>query len=73
MEIQIALHVFAMVHHMSCIGRKNKFTKDVESAIARIRTYACPPNAVRLNKSTPCGVMGKCNECYLQNVCAIIL
>ena len=49
-------------HVMVLVGR-NKFTKDVESAIARIRTYACPPNAVRLNKSPPCGVMGKSNEC----------
>lgn len=50
-------HVFVLVG-------MNKFTDDVESAIKRIRTYACPANAKRLNKSTPCGIIGRCGECY---------
>ena len=41
----------------------NKIAADVESGIKRVRTYACPANAKRLNKNTPCGVLGKCGEC----------
>ena len=41
----------------------NKVVADVESGIKRIRTQACPPNCIRLNKNTPCSITGVCGEC----------
>ena len=55
-----------MVHgpqHVFILVGMNKLASDVDAAIKRIRTYACPANAKRLNKKTPCGVVGKCAEC----------
>jgi hypothetical protein len=40
----------------------NKVTSDLEAAIARCRT-ATPPNALRLNGSTPCTQTGYCVDC----------
>ena len=45
----------------------NKVAADVESAIKRIRTYACPANATRLNRNTPCKNAGICGECLLDD------
>lgn len=41
----------------------NKITPDLASAIDRVRNVAAPPNAVRLNKKTPCAITGKCSYC----------
>lgn len=41
----------------------NKIVSDVESGIARVRNFAAPPNAVRLNKETPCKYTGRCGDC----------
>ena len=60
---RVGLLVHGPRHVMVLVGM-NKLTDDVESAIKRIRTYACPANAKRLNKSTPCGTLGRCGECY---------
>ncbi len=51
-------------HVMMFVGM-NKVAADVESAIKRIRTYACPANAIRLNHTTPCAIAGVCGECLL--------
>lgn len=59
---RVGLLVHGPKHVMILVGM-NKITTDVESAIKRIRTYACPANAKRLQKNTPCGVLGKCGEC----------
>lgn len=49
----------------------NKIVPDIESAIKRVRNIAAPPNAVRLNKNTPCFVTGKCADCFsLDCICA---
>lgn len=56
----------ALIHgpkHVIIIAGMNKVTADVESAYKRVKTNACPPNAVRLNRNTPCGKTGKCGEC----------
>jgi len=42
----------------------NKIVPNVESGIKRVRDIAAPPNAVRLNKKTPCATIGKCEDCY---------
>lgn len=41
----------------------NKLVSDVASGYARVRNLASPPNAVRLNKNTPCFHTGKCGDC----------
>lgn len=45
------------------IAGMNKVVPDVESAIARVRNMAAPPNGVRLNTNTPCAKLGKCADC----------
>lgn len=42
----------------------NKLVDDIESGIDRVRNVAAPPNAVRLNRNTPCKTTGKCSYCY---------
>lgn len=56
----------ALIHgpkHVIIIAGMNKVTADVESAYKRVKTNACPPNAVRLNRNTPCGKIGECGDC----------
>ena len=42
------------------IGRNKLVEGGLDEAIGRIRRSACPPNARRLGKRTPCGVAGRC-------------
>lgn len=42
----------------------NKVVTDIDSGFKRVRNIASPPNAVRLNKKTPCAITGKCENCY---------
>lgn len=42
----------------------NKLVPDAESGIRRVRNIAAPPNAMRLNKNTPCAKTGKCADCF---------
>lgn len=44
------------------VGR-NKIVPDLESAMARIKQYAAPTNAMRLGMKTPCVKTGRCEEC----------
>jgi len=44
------------------VGR-NKVVEDLEAAIERIKDYAAPVNAMRLNKKTPCAKTAACEEC----------
>ena len=44
------------------VGR-NKVVEDLEAAIERIKDYAAPVNAMRLNKKTPCAKTSLCEEC----------
>ena len=45
------------------IGRNKVVEGGVDDAIARIRAKACPPNARRLGRRTPCAATGKCADC----------
>ena len=61
----------ALIHgpqHVFIIAGMNKTVKNVQDAFDRVRTHACPPNAVRLNKATPCAKVGYCMNC-LSNDC----
>jgi len=46
----------------------------LNTAIARIRRHACPPNAKRLKLNTPCALTGACNqpECGDDCMCRVI-
>ncbi len=58
--------VAALIHgpqHVFIIAGMNKVVKDVEDGVRRTRVAACPPNAVRLGRQTPCGLTGKCADC----------
>ena len=51
------------------IAGMNKIVKDVDEAIARIKTIAAPINCVRLNKDTPCANIGICGNCLKDTIC----
>lgn len=58
--------VACLIHgpeHVMLIVGMNKVVRDLDSAVKRIRTNACPPNAVRLNMQTPCALTGRCADC----------
>lgn len=42
---------------------KNKLAEDYESAMEHIKTVACPANARRLGRKTPCATLGYCTDC----------
>ena len=44
------------------VGR-NKVVSDLEDAMMRIKNYAAPANAIRLNMKTPCVKTSYCEEC----------
>ena len=54
--------IFGVPNIVYAIG-KNKIVKDFDAAIDRIRNYTCHLNAVRLGKTTPCAITGKCAYC----------
>lgn len=41
----------------------NKVVPNVEAGMGRIKNVASPQNAIRLNRQTPCGIAGTCNNC----------
>lgn len=41
----------------------NKIVRNLEEAEKRVRNYAAPIDAKRLNKNTPCAVTGRCIDC----------
>ena len=55
---------------------KNKIAPDLSSAMDRARNIACPKNAARFNKKTPCVVSDdkKCYDCNSpERICNAIL
>lgn len=42
----------------------NKIVSNIEEGINRTRNVAAPPNAIRLERKTPCAITGKCGDCY---------
>jgi len=48
----------------------NKVAADLEAAMARVKHYASPVNAIRLNRDTPCVKTGLCADCRsAQRIC----
>lgn len=49
----------------------NKIVADLEAARQRVRDTAAPANAIRLDKKTPCKVLGSCQNCRSDDrICA---
>lgn len=45
------------------VAGRNKITQNPNTAVARIKKIACPQNARRLKRDTPCAHTDKCGEC----------
>lgn len=54
--------VFGPKNVLVLCGR-NKIVGDIDDAIDRIKDYAAPANALRLNKKTPCVKTAYCHDC----------
>jgi len=53
---------FGPKHVILLVGR-NKIVPEIEDAMARLKDYAAPANAMRLDKKTPCTKTAFCHEC----------
>jgi predicted transcriptional regulator with HTH domain len=58
---RVAAMVFGPSKVILLVGM-NKTVKTVEDAVARIKNYAAPRNAVRVKADTPCSKTGCCRE-----------
>ncbi|MBT8764189.1 lactate utilization protein [Desulfohalobiaceae bacterium Ax17] len=45
------------------LAGRNKIVPDFEAAVTRIKEYAAPANAMRLDKKTPCTKTSSCHNC----------
>ncbi|OQX63053.1 MAG: lactate utilization protein [Desulfococcus sp. 4484_241] len=45
------------------LAGRNKIVPDIDAGIARIKDYAAPVNAMRLEKKTPCSKTASCHDC----------
>ncbi|WMJ76801.1 MULTISPECIES: lactate utilization protein [unclassified Sedimentibacter] len=56
------------------VAGMNKVVPKLDYALAKLRTDATVPNAVRFNAQTPCRFTGKCSECTTKDtLCSQIL
>lgn len=54
------------------VSGRNKIAENTKEALRRIKAYAAPPNARRLNMNTPCAETGFCTDCDSPNrICRI--
>ena len=57
-------------HKVILVVGMNKVSPDLESAMARVKHYAGPVNAIRLGVNTPCVTTGLCTDCKSpQRIC----
>jgi L-lactate utilization protein LutC len=49
--------------HVIVLAGRNKVVPDVEAGMRRIKGFAAPANAMRLDKKTPCVKTGLCQDC----------
>ena len=59
---RVAALTFGPKQVLIFIGR-NKIVTDREAAVVRIKNYAAPVNVMRLDKKSPCGKTGHCENC----------
>lgn len=53
--------------HVVVIAGINKIANTLDMAIDRAKNVAAPPNAVRLNRKTPCSELGRCGDCLVDD------
>lgn len=46
------------------VAGMNKVATDEAAGLARVRNMAAPANCIRLGKTTPCTVTGRCGDCF---------
>ena len=59
---RVAAITFGPKQVLIFVGR-NKIVKNREAAFVRIKDYAAPVNVMRLDKKSPCGKTGRCENC----------
>jgi L-lactate utilization protein LutB len=59
---RVAAIVFGPKSVVILVGR-NKIVPDIEEATFRVKNYAAPVNAMRLDKKTPCAETSFCHDC----------
>jgi hypothetical protein len=59
---RVAAMMFGPTKVILVVGM-NKVTPDLDCAIARVKHFAAPINAIRLGYSTPCTAEGRCSDC----------
>jgi len=59
---RVAAIVFGPKNVIVLIGR-NKIVTDLDEAVFRVKNYAAPVNAMRLDKKTPCVETAYCEDC----------
>lgn len=56
------------------IAGMNKVVTDEAAAMERVRNMAAPPNAIRLNRKTPCAELGRCANCLVEEcICSSLV
>ncbi len=56
------------------IAGMNKIATDEAAAMERVRNMAAPPNAIRLNRKTPCAELGRCANCLVPDcICSSLV
>lgn len=60
---RVAATIFGPKRILLVAGRNKLVDGGVDAALARIRTFAAPPNAFRLGRHTPCAATGRCADC----------
>jgi L-lactate utilization protein LutB len=59
---RVAAVTFGPRYVVILVGR-NKIVPDLDDAVVRVKNYAAPVNAMRLDKKTPCVKTSYCEEC----------
>lgn len=69
---RVAAMIYGPSKVIVVVGRNKIVEGDIADAIRRIKDKSAPPNAMRLNKQTPCAVTGFCADCDSpQRICHV--
>jgi NAD-dependent dihydropyrimidine dehydrogenase PreA subunit len=60
---RVAASIYGPKRVIYIIGTNKIVDGGIDAALSRIHREACPPNAKRLGKKTPCALTGTCNNC----------
>ncbi len=69
---RVAAMIYGPAKVIVVVGRNKIVEGDVAAAVRRIKEKSAPPNAMRLNKQTPCATTGFCCDCDSpQRICHV--